>query len=121
MSTLLEHRAAILESLEAGGIRTATTGQLAAPCVHVEPGDPWAEPVRMPGRLSRWRLTALAGRSDSAGALEALAELVDSVDAALLAGAGTRSSSLPTWNKPSDYAVDGVPYAGAVGVLTLTG
>jgi hypothetical protein len=116
MSRALDDRARILEALEAVGIRTGTTGQLSAPAVLVEPGDPWSEPRRMPGRATRWQLTALAGRADTAGAFEKLGELVDLVDAALRTVPGCE---LPVWAKPADYQVTGVPYAGSVATIAI--
>lgn len=115
-SRALVDRSRLLEALEAHGIRTSTTGKLSAPVVLVEPGDPWSEPRRMPGRVTRWDLTALAGRADSAGALEALGELVDEIDAALRAVPGCE---LPTWSKPTDYNVTGVPYAGVIATIQV--
>jgi hypothetical protein len=112
--TLLESRAAIIAALEARGIRTATAGKLAAPCVLVEPGDPWSEPQRVPGRVGRWRLSAIAGRTDTEAALAALATLVDEVDAALRPLPGVQ---LPTWGRPFDYDVSGIKYAATVATI----
>lgn len=116
MSRLLDARDRILAGLEDGGIRTATTARLSAPVVHVEPGDPWSVPVRLPGRVSRWRLTAIAGRADSEGAIGELGELLDKVDIALRSVDGCE---LPSWGKPADYTLDGVPYAGVVATVQL--
>lgn len=116
MSRALDDRSRILEALETADIRTATTGKLSAPGVLVEPGDPWSEPRRLPGRVSRWQLTALAGRTDSAGSLEELGAFIDAIDAALRTVAGCE---LPTWSKPTDYTVTGVPYAGAVATIQV--
>jgi hypothetical protein len=116
MSRALDDRARILAALETADIRTATTGKLSAPGVLVEPGDPWSEPRRLPGRVSRWQLTALAGKADSAGALEALAELIDTIDGALRTVTGCE---LPTWSKPTDYTLTGVPYAGSIATIQI--
>lgn len=116
MSRALDDRARILAALEAADIRTATTGQLSAPGVLVEPGDPWSEPRRLPGRASRWQLTALAGRASSEGAYAELGELVDKLDAALRTIPGCE---LPSWSKPADYTVGGVPYAGTIATIQL--
>jgi len=120
VSALLEARAAVLAAIEAGGARTATGPKLAAPCVHVEPGDPWYEPVSLGagnrGRVSRWRLTAVAGRADSDAAFEALGTLIDQVDTGLRTLGGTQ---LPTWAKPTDYALEGVPYAASVATIQV--
>src|SRR5580765_3061943 len=116
MSGLLDARARILAGLEAGGVASSTTGQFSAPCVLVEPGDPWSVPDRLPRRLSRWKLTAVAGRTDSEGAIETLAELVDQVDAALLAVDGLQ---LPTWARPFDSMLGAVPYAATTATVQL--
>jgi hypothetical protein len=120
VSSLLASRTRILEALDAGGIRLATTGRLAAPCVLIEPGDPWAAWERMPGRVYRWRLTAIGGRADSEGSLLELAELVDKIDAALLGGAMTRSTQLPSWAMPSDVSLGGVAYAATIATIQDT-
>jgi hypothetical protein len=120
MSSLIESRARIASALEAGGIAVGTSGRFAAPCVLLEPGDPWAEWARMPGRVYRWRLTALGARADSEGALAQLAELVDSIDVALLAPDASRSTQLPTWSRPLDLMLDGVSYAATFATVTDT-
>ena len=116
MTQLLAARQLILEALEAAGISSATTQRFSAPCVHVEPGDPWTEPARLPGRTSRWRLTALAGRTDSEGAYLALAELIDQTDTALRSIPGCQ---LPSWSKPADYVIGEQTHAGSVATVTL--
>jgi len=114
VSRLSDSRAAIVDALEAGGVAAATTGQLSAPCVLLEAGDPWSTPQRMPGRVGRWRLTAIAGRTDSDASLEELAELVDAIDVALGPLAGVE---LPTWARPVDYKLGGVTYAATVATV----
>ena len=116
MSELLDSRARILEALDAGGIRTATTGKFAAPCVLIEPGDPWSEPVRMPGRVARWRLTAVGGRADSDGALEILGGIVDGANAALRTIDGCQA---PTWARPFDLVLGGVSYGASVATIQI--
>lgn len=117
-SSLAGARALLIAGLQAEGVRTATRGQWSAPCVLIEPGDPWSEPVRSPGRLSRWRLTAIAGRADSDGALEQLGELVDAIDAGLRRVDGAQ---LPTWARPTDQQqLDGPPFASTVATIQLT-
>jgi hypothetical protein len=121
-SRVLAARELILAALDAGGISSATTGRFAAPCVHVEPGDPWSEPAALKGgasgrRLTRWRLTAIAGRADSDAAFVTLGELVDAVDDALVRLSGAQ---LPVWGKPTDYLLDGVAYASAIATVQLT-
>jgi hypothetical protein len=106
---LLRSRAAILSALEAGGVAAATTGRFSAPCVLVEAGDPWAGPGSLGRRrVGRWRLYAIAGRADSDGVIELLAQLVDDVDVALLK---LRGIQLPTWSRPINATVGGVAYA----------
>jgi hypothetical protein len=111
MSRALVDRERILEALNAADIRTATSGKMSAPVVVVEPGDPWSEPKRLPGRVTYWRLTAYAGKVDTEGSLAELGELVDRIDAALRT---VRGCSLPTWAKPADYTLDGVSRAGSI-------
>jgi len=109
-------RATIVAALTTAGVRAVVSGKLSAPCVLVEPGDPWVERRSggRPGWVSRWRLTAIAGRADSNGALAELAELVDATDTALLAVAGVQ---LPPWTRPADYALEGVPHAATTGIV----
>jgi hypothetical protein len=116
VSELLAARARLLEALETAGLRTATTGRMSAPVVLVEPGDPWSEPQRLPGRVSRWRLTAIAGRPDSEGALEELAGTIDTIDTALRT---LRGCELPTWARPLDTTLEGVPYAATIATVQL--
>jgi len=111
-------RAVIANALEAGGVRVAFTGKFAAPCALIEAGDPWAAvdlSLRGGRRNARWRITLVAGRADSEGALEALAELVDKADAALLPA----RVQLPTWAKPFDALLGNVPYAATVATIQL--
>lgn len=118
MSRLSGSRADILGALEAAGIAHATTGKFAAPCVLVEPGDPWAAVELSLGarRVGRWRLTLVAGRADSAGALERLMQLVDDTDTALLTVPGLQ---LPTWARPFDTTLDGAAYAATAATVQL--
>jgi hypothetical protein len=114
MSRLVERRAEILAALRAARVNVATSGRFAAPAVILEPADPWTEPVRMPGRRSRWQLTAIAGSASSDAALEQLGELVDQCDTALrtLAGVG-----LPTWTRPIDRTIGDVAHASTIGTF----
>jgi hypothetical protein len=118
VSSILDSRTKLLEALETAKIRTATTGKLAAPAVLVEPGDPWSEPARLPGRLFRWQLTALGGSPDSEGSFAALGELLEAVDAALRAIPGAGG---PTWARPADIKLGGVTYAASVGTVQIAG
>lgn len=118
MSRLMATREAIDTALTQGGLRVSGTGQFTAPCVLLEAGDPWAGvDLSLRGkRTARWRLTLVAGRVDSTAALETLAELVDSADAALLTLPGVQ---LPTWAKPFDASLDGQSYAATVATIQL--
>lgn len=111
-------RRAIQVALEDGGVRVAFTGKFSAPCVLIEAGDPWAAvDLSLHGkRVARWKLTAVAGRADSEAALELLADLVDTADAALLA---LRGVQLPTWAKPFDAQLGAVQYAATVATIQL--
>jgi hypothetical protein len=114
VSSILASRAELLAALEAGGIRTATGGRLTAPCVLVEPGDPWSAPVRMPGRNGQWRLTLLAGKSDTEAAYAVLGEMIDLVDAAIR---GLYGVQLPTWSRPLDLEFGGTVYAATIATV----
>jgi hypothetical protein len=119
VSRLIASRGLILEALEAAGIPAATGGRFSAPCVLVEPGDPWADVERLQGRgsrLGRWQLTAIAGRSDTDAAFTELADLVDRVDAAVLTVAGLQ---LPTWARPTDRQLGGASYGATVATVQL--
>jgi hypothetical protein len=118
VSRLLASRRLILDALEAGAVNASTTGKFSAPCVLVEPGDPWAGVDLSLGRrrTGRWRLTIVAGKADTAGAFEGLAELVDNVDAALLRVHGLE---LPTWARPFDMTLDGAAYAASSATVQL--
>jgi hypothetical protein len=115
-SSLMADRQRILDALEAAGVAYATGGQLAPPCVVVEPGSPWSTPDRLPGRRSRWRLTLFAGAAT--GSLDQLAELVDQVDTALR----PVTISSPTWGQPYDTRPaepNAVRYAVSVATVEL--
>jgi hypothetical protein len=115
-SRLASRRAELLEALRAGNVNVATSGRYAAPAVILEPADPWSEPARMPGRSSRWRLTAVAGTADSDAAFLELAELVDRVDRALRTVDGV---GLPTWGRPTD-GTESIPGASMLGTFTVS-
>lgn len=127
-SSLAIARARIIATFTDAGIRAPTGGKFTAPCVLVEPGDPWAEPLKLGGgsarRTSHWRLVAIAGKVDSDRAYIALADLVDQVDIALRAARDDDGApiypSLPTWQRPTDMELGGVPYGTSTGAITLT-
>jgi hypothetical protein len=118
VSRLAGSRQLLVDALEAAGLNPAVTQQWAAPTVVVEPGDPWAAVDLSLGRrrTGRWRLTIVTGRTDTAGAFEELAELVDRTDAALLTVPGVE---LPTWARPSDLSFDGALHASTVATIQL--
>jgi hypothetical protein len=116
VSRLIEARGRLISALETNGVRTAKGGQLAAPCVLIEPGDPWTEPHRMPGRNTRWRLTAIGGKADADASYVALGDLIDGCDIALRTLDGVQ---LPTWTRPLDYALGGVAYAATVSTIQM--
>jgi hypothetical protein len=118
MNRLLASRQTILDALEAARIAHSVTAQWSAPCVLVEPGEPWASVDLSLGskRTGRWRLTLVAGRADTAGILDSLAGLVDTVDAALLTIPGVQ---LPTWQRPFDIILSGSRYAGTSATIQL--
>lgn len=115
MSRLGAARARILESLMLGSVRAGTSGRFSAPAVILEPAEPWSVPARMPGRDSRWQLTAVSGSGDADTALEEIADLIDRCDVALrrLDGCG-----LPTWSRPADRLVGDVTLPTCVGLFT---
>jgi hypothetical protein len=118
VSRLAGSRQLIVDALEAANLNPATTQQWAAPAVIVEPGDPWAAVDLSLGRrrTGRWLLTIVTGSTDTAGAFEELAELVDRTDAALLTVPGVE---LPTWARPSDRSLDGALHASSSATIQL--
>jgi hypothetical protein len=118
VSRLLASRSTIVAALHTGGVNVGVSGKWSAPVVLVEPGDPWAGVELSLGRrrTGRWRLTAVAGRADTEGAIEKLAELVDATDTALLTVAGVE---LPTWARPFDMQLDGAAYAATSATVQL--
>jgi hypothetical protein len=118
VSRLADERAALIAALEAVGLRVATTGKLTGPCILLEPGDPWSEPQRLPRRVGRWRLTAIAGAVDTEGGLLELAGMVDTVDLALRAVPGAQ---LPTWARPAVTEIeDGVRRRSAIATISYS-
>lgn len=108
MSRLSSSKSAIVAALS-GTLTVATTGKFSAPCVLIEPGDPWASADNLgKRRIARWRLTLVAGRADTDGIHDTLATMIDTVDTALLTIPGLQ---LPNWGRPFDGQLDGVTYA----------
>jgi hypothetical protein len=117
MSRLGATREALAAALEGSGVRTATGGRFAAPCILIEPGEPWIDRESPSNRLRvRWRLTAIAGRSDTAAAYDGLADLIDLVDTALLS---LRGVSLPSWGAPHDQQLGNVAHPVSVGTVLM--
>lgn len=118
MNRLIASRQLILDALEAAKITHSVTAKWSAPCVLVEPGEPWASVDLSLGakRTGRWRLTLVAGRADTAGIMDSLANLVDVVDKALLTIPGVQ---LPTWQRPFDIVLSGNSYAGTSATIQL--
>ena len=117
MSRLAASREQLTDALEGSGIRTATGGRFAAPCVLVEPGEPWID-RETPSRrvLVRWKLTAIAAATDTGAAYDQLAELVDTIDAALLS---LRGVSLPSWGAPRDINLGNVAHPASVAFVLI--
>jgi hypothetical protein len=117
VSRLAASRDQLTDALEGSGIRTATGGRYAAPCVLVEPGEPWIDrDSPSPRVLVRWKLTAIAARTDTAAAYDELAELVDKIDAALLS---LRGVSLPSWSAPRDITLGNVSHPASVAFVLI--
>lgn len=118
MSRLLSSRNALVAALHEGGCNPAVSGKFSAPCVIIEAGDPWAGVDLSLGRrrTGRWRLMAVAGRADSEGSIEALAELVDKVDTALLTVPGVQ---LPTWERPFNATLGQIAYAATAATIQV--
>lgn len=117
MSRAIDARNRLAEALSAAGVRTAYGGRFAAPCVLIEPAEPWIlrETVGRSLRIS-WRLTAIAGRSDTGAAYEELGEFVDSVDRALLT---IRGVSLPSWGAPHNVDLGNVQHAASSAAVLM--
>jgi len=117
MSRLADARERLATALDGSGVRTAVGGRFAAPCVLIEPAEPWidrATPSRV--LLVRWQLTAIARRTDTAAAYDELAQLIDATDLALLS---LRGVSLPSWGAPHDVTLGNVAHPASVGVVLM--
>jgi hypothetical protein len=117
VSRLIDARERIADALVGSGVRVAYGGRYAAPCVLLEPAEPWIDRATPSRNLrTRWRATAIGGRSDTEGAYDELGEMVDLIDAALLS---LRGASLPSWGAPHDVTLGNVAHPSAVGVIEL--
>jgi hypothetical protein len=117
VSRLTATRERLVDALEGSGIRTAVGGRFAAPAILVEPAEPWIDRDTPSTRLqARWKLTAIAGRSDTAAAYDQLALLIDQVDTALLS---LRGVSLPTWGAPHDLTLGNVAHPASVATVLM--
>jgi len=117
MSRLADARTRLADALDGSGVRTAIGGRFSAPCVLIEPADPWIDRTS-PSRvlLVRWQLTAISGSSDTGGAYDELAQLIDSIDAALLS---LRGVSLPSWGAPHDVTLGNVAHPASIGIVLM--
>jgi hypothetical protein len=119
VSRLLNARARLADALTGSGVSVTFGGRFAAPAVLVEPGEPWVSRERSSRPLeSRWKVTAIAGRSDTAGAYDELGDMIDAIDHALLS---IRGVSLPSWGAPHDVTLGNVAHpASTASVLIYT-
>jgi hypothetical protein len=119
VSRLLDARARLADALTGSGVAVAFGGRFAAPCVLIEPGEPWISRERASRPMeSRWRITAIAGRSDTTGAYDELGAMIDHIDRALLS---IRGVSLPSWSAPRDLNLGNVEHpASTASVLIYT-
>ena len=119
MSRLLDARARLADALTGSGVAVAFGGRFAAPCVLIEPADPWVSRERASRPMeSRWRVTAIAGSSDTLGAYDELGDMVDAIDRALLS---IRGVSLPSWGAPHNVKLGNVEHpTSAATVLIYT-
>ena len=116
-SRVMRARARLADALEGSGVRTALGGRFAAPCVLIEPGEPWVSRERASSSLEvHWKLTAIAGRTDTGAAYDALGALIDEVDRALLS---LRGVSLPSWGAPHNVDLGNVSHAASTGVVLM--
>jgi hypothetical protein len=114
---LIAARERIADALVGSGLRVAYGGRFAAPCVLLEPAEPWIERATASRNLrTRWRVTAIAGRTDTEAAYDELAAMIDATDAALLS---LRGASLPSWGAPHDVTLGNVAHPAAVGTIEL--
>ena len=118
MSRLTDERARLAAALGAAGVRTTYGGRLSAPCVLVEPAEPWIsrEALARGAIESRWRCTAIAARSDTQAAYDELAAMIDTIDGALLT---LRGVSLPTWGAPHDVTLGNTAHPATIATVLM--
>lgn len=117
MSRLTDARVRLDDALTGSGIRTALGGRFAAPCLLIEPAEPWIDRATVSPRvIVRWKLTAIARPADTEAAYDELAELIDQTDAALLS---LRGVSLPPWGAPHDVTLGNVAHPAAAGIVLM--
>ena len=117
MSRLTDARSQLAAALTAAGIRSTFSGRLAAPCVLIEPAEPWLSREALGrGLESRWRCTAIAGRTDTQSAYDELAAMIDAIDGALLT---LRGVSLPTWGAPHDVTLGNVAHPATTATVLM--
>ena len=117
MSRLLDARARLADALTGSGVSVAFGGRFAAPCVLIEPGEPWISRERASRPLeSRWKCTAIAGRSDTLAAYDELGAMIDEIDRALLS---IRGVSLPSWGAPHDVTLGNVSHPASTAFVLI--
>jgi len=117
MSRLKDARDRLADALTGSGIRTAFGGRFAAPCILLEPAEPWIDRATVSPRvIVRWKLTAIARPADTEAAYDELADMIDATDAALLS---LRGVSLPPWGAPHDLTLGNVAHPAATGVVLM--
>jgi hypothetical protein len=113
---ILATRDQLLAALTTAGIETAYAAgeRVPVPGVIMEPGDPWidhAGVLRGATQRISWNVAPVAGKSDAAGILDELAELIEATWAALaslVGGAGGWTT--PTVSAPRLRTVNGADH-----------
>lgn len=117
MSRLSDARDVLADALTGSGIRIAYGGRFAAPCLLLEPADPWIDRATVSPRvITRWKVTAIANAADTEAAYDGLGDLIDATDKALLS---LRGVSLPPWGAPHDLTLGNVAHPAAVGIVLI--
>lgn len=117
MSRAISARTRLSDALTGSGVRVTFGGRFAAPCVLIEPAEPWIARERASSNVQvRWNVTAIAGRSDTAGAYDVLGELIDTIDRAILS---IRGVSLPSWGAPHNVDLGNVSHAASTATVLM--
>lgn len=115
MSGITASRLALGQALATAGLRVSyDPGMVQPPAVLVTPADPWVSPSNLVtrSRALRWRLVAVAGRTDATVTLE---DLEDLVAATLLAVHTLDGWGTPTYDAPGTVDLGGAQYLAAMG------